>query len=94
VPAGKENMALAAPEATVPEVTGVPIVVPPWETVKVTAPELTVPERLVTVADRDRPTEEVLKVVVRLAAVVVVAAGVTVKVCVLSLLAVKPPPPL
>jgi hypothetical protein len=37
---------------TVPDVTGTPIVVPPCETVKVTVPLLTVPEALVTVADK------------------------------------------
>ena len=52
VPAGRTNVALAAPEATVPDVTGVPMVVPPCETVNVTVPELTGPDELVTVAVR------------------------------------------
>jgi hypothetical protein len=44
-------VALAAPDATVPEVTGVPTVVPPCDTVNVTVPAFTVPLPLVTVAD-------------------------------------------
>jgi hypothetical protein len=51
-PPGNMNVALAAPDATVPDVTGDPIVVPPCDTVNVTVPALTVPDPLVTVADK------------------------------------------
>ena len=91
---GSTNVALAAPAATVPEVTGVPIVVPPCDTVNVTVPVFTVPEVLVTVADRVTFCAVVLKLAEAFVAVVVVAADETVKVCVLSLLLLNPPAPL
>ena len=86
-------MALAAPAATVPEVTGDPIVVPPCETVKVTVPALTVPAALVTVAERVTFWLLALNAAEAFAAAVVVAAEVTAKVCVLSLLLLNPPAP-
>ena len=76
-PPGMENVAVAAPEATVPEVTGVPSVVPLCETVKVTVPALTVPPPLVTVADRVTLCAAVLNVAVEFVPVVVVAAALT-----------------
>ena len=69
------------------------MVVPPCETVNVTVPELTVPEALVTVAERVTFWALELKGAEALLATVVVAAWLTVKVWVLSLLAAKPPPP-
>jgi hypothetical protein len=87
-------VALAAPEATVPEVTGVPIVVPPCETVKVTVPVFTAPLPLVTVADKVTFWLLVLKLAEALDAVVVVVAAETVRMWVLSLLLPKPPAPL
>ena len=66
--------------------TGVPIVVPPCETVKVTVPALTVPEPLVTVADRVTFCAALLNVTEVFEAAVVVAPEPTVKVWVLSLL--------
>jgi hypothetical protein len=87
--AGNTNVALATPDVTVPEVTGVPIVVPPWDTVNVTVPVFTVPDALVTVDDSVTFWLLVLKFADAFAAVVVVAAGVTVSVCVLSLLAAR-----
>jgi hypothetical protein len=86
VPAGTENVALAAPDATVPEVTGVPIVVPPFETVNVTVPALTVPAPLVTLADKVTFCAAVLNVTVAFAPAVVVADALMVRVCVASLL--------
>ena len=93
VPPGRTKVALAAPEVTVPEVTGEPIVVPPCETVKVTVPVLTVPEALVTVADKVTFWLLALKLAEAFTAAVVVDAEVTAKVCVLSLLLVNPPAP-
>ena len=87
--AGSTNVALAAPAVTVPEVTGVPMVVPPCETVKDTVPELTGPEGLVTVADKVTFCALVLKLADAFAAAVVVAACVTVNVCVLSELVLR-----
>ena len=48
--AGSTKVALAAPDVTVPDVTGDPTVVPPCDTVNVTVPTFTVPAPLVTVA--------------------------------------------
>jgi hypothetical protein len=49
--AGSTNVAPALPDATVPDVTGLPTVVPPCDTVNVTVPAFTVPPVvLVTVA--------------------------------------------
>ena len=79
-------MALAAPDATVPEVTAVPMVVPPCDTVKVTVPALTVPAPLVTVADKVTFCAAVLNVAVALAPAVVVGDDPIVRVCVASLL--------
>jgi hypothetical protein len=75
--AGNTNVALAAPDVTVPEVTGVPIVVPPCDTVNVTVPVFTVPDALVTVADSVTFCALVLKLAEALTPVVVVAAAVT-----------------
>jgi hypothetical protein len=80
VPPGNTYAALAAPEVTVPEVTGAPMVVPPCETVKVTVPVFTVPAGLVTVAERVTFWPMVLKLAEALAAVVVVAFAPTVSV--------------
>jgi hypothetical protein len=87
--AGNTNVAPAAPDVTVPDVTGVPIVVPPCETVNVTVPVFTAPEALVTVADNATFWLLLLKAAEAFAAVVVVAPGLTVRVWVLSLLPVK-----
>ena len=89
MPPGKTNVALAAPDVTVPEVTGEPIVVPPCETVNVTVPAFTVPEPLVTVAERVTFWLALLNTAEAFAPVVVVAPAPTVKVCVASLLAVR-----
>jgi len=72
-PPGNTYAALPAPEVTVPEVTGAPMVVPPCETVKVTVPVFTGAR-----GARNRRGEVtfwpmVLKLAEALAAVVVVA---------------------
>ena len=53
VPAGSVYVTLAAPLVTVPLVTAVPTCVAPLKTEKVTVPTFTVPDPLVTVADRE-----------------------------------------
>jgi hypothetical protein len=80
VPAGMEKVALAAPDATVPEVTVAPTCVPPCDTVKDTVPELTAPAGLVTVADRVTFCAVELKFADAFAAVEVVEAWFTVNV--------------
>ncbi len=64
-----------------------------FRTVKVTMPSPTVPAGLVTVAVSGTKWSVVLNVVVKSAAVVVVAAGLTVRVCMLSLDVLKSGPP-
>ena len=91
VPAGSTNTALAAPPVTVPEVTGVPMVVPPCDTVNVTLPALTVPPELTTVAVRVTFWLTVLEVAVASAPVVIVGLVPTVNVWVLSVLLANPP---
>src|SRR3954470_6981636 len=86
VPPGKMKLADALPTLTVDELTGEPTWTFDWlKTVKVTAPALTVPPPLVTVADRVTAWLLVLKVADAAPAVVTVGAF-TVNVCVLSLL--------
>ena len=91
VPPGRTKVALAAPEVTVPEVTGEPMVVPPCETVNVTVPVFTAPEALVTAAERVTFWLLELKIAEALDATVVVAVLVTERVCVASLLVAKFP---
>jgi hypothetical protein len=91
VVAGSTIVTLAAPDATVPEVTGDPIVVPPCDTVNVTLPALTAPAPLVTVADNVTFWLLELKLAEAFTAAVVVAAAVTNSVWVLSLLVAKFP---
>ena len=93
VPAGTEKTALVEPELTIPEVTDVPICVPPFVTVNVTVPELTMPDGLVTVADKVTPCAAVLKTTEALTAAVVVDAGLTISEAE-PLLAEKLPAPL
>jgi hypothetical protein len=50
-------VALVAPLVTVPLVTAAPTGVPPLNTVKVTVPAFTVPDPLVTVADKENVCE-------------------------------------
>ncbi len=57
VPAGRVYVALVAPLVTVPLVTAAPTGVPPLNTVKVTVPAFTVPDPLVTVADKENVCE-------------------------------------
>jgi hypothetical protein len=92
--AGNTKVALAVPDVMAPEVTGVPMVVPPCDTENVTVPAFTVPATLVTVAESATFWLLSLKLVVALPAAVVVGAGVTDNVCVLSLLLPNPPAPL
>lgn len=88
------KLADAFPELTVPDVAATPTcTLSELNTVKVTVPELTVPDGLVTVADRVTPWLLALKFAVALAAVVVVPAAFTVRFCVLSELARKLPEP-
>ena len=67
--------------------------VPPCETVNVTVPVFTAPDPLVTVADKVTFWLLALKLAEAFTAAVVVAAEVTAKVCVLSLLLLNPPAP-
>ena len=83
MPPGSTKVALAAPPATVEEVTGTPMVVPPWLTVNVTVPAFTVPPPLVTVAESATFWLLALNGAEAFAPVVVVADAVTVKVAVL-----------
>jgi len=85
---GTVNDALAAPAATVPDVTALPITVAPCVTVNVTVPALTVPAPLVTVAASVTLWLDSLNVAVAFAATVVVAPAPTVSVCFASLLVV------
>jgi len=71
---GSTNVALAAPAATVPDVTALPIGVPPCSTVNVTVPTFTAPAGLVTVALSVTFWLLVLKLAEAFAAVVVVLA--------------------
>jgi hypothetical protein len=71
-----------------------PTWVTPWNTLKVTVPAFTVPAKLVNVADSVTFWLLALNVAMALDAVVVVAAPLTVNVCVLSLLVAKFPPAL
>jgi hypothetical protein len=83
----------AFPPDTVPDVTGKPTCVAPLNTVNVTVPEPTIPDALVTVADRVTLWLLALKFAEALAAVVVVPAAFTVRVCELSKLVRKFPAP-
>jgi hypothetical protein len=87
------KLADAFPPDTVPEVTGKPTCVAPLNTVNVTVPEPSVPDGLVTVADRVTLWLLALKFAETLAAVVVVPAAFTVRVCELSELVRKLPAP-
>jgi hypothetical protein len=88
---GSTKVAPALPDVTVPDVTALPTVVPPCDTVNVTVPTFTAPAPLVTVADSDTFWLLALKGAEAFAAAVVVEAGVTDNVCVLSLLVAKFP---
>jgi hypothetical protein len=72
---GNTNTALAAPLATVPDVTAEPTCVPPCDTVNVTVPTFTAPAPLVTVAASVTFWLLALNLAVAFAATVVVAAG-------------------
>ena len=87
--AGIVKLALAAPLATVPDVTELPICVAPWNTANVTVPALTVPAPLVTVAFNVTLWLLSLNVAVAFEAVVVVALLPTVSVWVVSVLVSK-----
>ena len=91
MPPGNVNEALAAPAATVPDVTALPITVAPCFTVNVTVPTFTAPAPLVTVAANVTLWLLALKLADAFAATVVVPASPIVSVCVLSLLVAKPP---
>jgi hypothetical protein len=94
VPPGNTYVALAAPPLTVAEVTEEPTCVPASDTVKVTVPVLIGPAVLVTVAVSVTFWLLELKLAEALDAVVVVPELLTVRTCVLSLLLLKPVPPL
>jgi hypothetical protein len=83
VPPGSTNVALAAPAATAADVTGTPMVTPPWLTVNFTVPAFTAPPALVTVAESATFWLLPLNAAAALLAVVVVAAAPTVKLAVL-----------
>src|SRR5439155_169852 len=82
----KVKIALALPALTVAEVTVAPIWVDPSKTAKLTVPSLTGPAPLVTVADSVTGWSLVPKEVEALAATVVVPAGLTVRLWLVSLL--------